>query len=117
LILRDGRVLQRIDAALRAGKRVLVHCQAGAQRSPAVVAAYLVALRGMGLEEAVALLFCSAFFWAVNFRRTLELVERDALRGATSPLCRIGGTALGMGATPPELTRPTVPPPHGGELP
>jgi hypothetical protein len=40
-MLRDRRVLARMHEHVRRNGRVLVHCQAGAQRSPAVVAAYL----------------------------------------------------------------------------
>ncbi|KAA1473558.1 DSPc-domain-containing protein [Dentipellis sp. KUC8613] len=50
----DGAVAD-IDAALRAGRNVLVHCQQGVSRSPAVVIAYLIRKRGMGYEAAAAL--------------------------------------------------------------
>jgi dual specificity MAP kinase phosphatase len=43
---------QFIDAAVRAGLRVLVHCRAGIGRSPTTVAAYLV-WTGMSVEEAI----------------------------------------------------------------
>lgn len=63
-ILRDG-VAQRdaleeaarfLDAQLRAGRRVLVHCGAGAERSPLTVAYFLVSWRGLNWDQAYLLL-------------------------------------------------------------
>lgn len=45
-----------IDAALRRGERVLVHCEEGCERAPLVVAWFLRARRGMTLDEAYELL-------------------------------------------------------------
>lgn len=69
-----------IDAALAAGRPVLVHCYAGQQRSPAVVAAYLMLSRGLSAEAAVRFVRerkPDAFFWTVNFKQTLELWARQ----------------------------------------
>jgi protein-tyrosine phosphatase len=44
-----------IDARLRAGEAVYVHCQVGIERAPLTVAWYLHAKRGMSLDEAYAL--------------------------------------------------------------
>ena len=48
-------VVARVEEVVEGGAGVLVHCQAGLSRSPAVVVAYLVRWRGMGVEEALAL--------------------------------------------------------------
>ncbi|KAF5370985.1 hypothetical protein D9615_010001 [Tricholomella constricta] len=45
-----------IDRALRSGKNVLVHCQQGISRSPAIVIAYLIRNHGMSYDNAYALL-------------------------------------------------------------
>ena len=46
--------VQALDGLVRAGHAVYVHCNAGANRSPSTVVAYLHWVRGMGLDEAVA---------------------------------------------------------------
>ncbi len=45
-----------IDAALRLGMRVLVHCEEGCERAPLAVAWFLKQRRGLTLDEAYALL-------------------------------------------------------------
>jgi len=45
-----------IDAALRIGLRVLVHCEEGCERAPLTVAWFLMTRRGMTVDEAYALL-------------------------------------------------------------
>ncbi|KAF8875647.1 protein-tyrosine phosphatase-like protein [Infundibulicybe gibba] len=45
-----------IDKALRSGRSVLVHCQQGVSRSPAVVIAYLIRNHGMSFDNAYSLL-------------------------------------------------------------
>lgn len=45
-----------IDAGLRLGMRVLVHCEEGCERAPVVIAWFLRARRGMTLDEAYALI-------------------------------------------------------------
>jgi protein tyrosine phosphatase len=76
-ILRDSTVLQEIDDAIADGRRCLVHCVAGAQRSAAVVACFLVARRGMEPSAAVARVRArrpDAFFGGVvNFQRAIAL--------------------------------------------
>lgn len=42
-----------IDTALAQNKKVLVHCNAGASRSPTIVAAYLIRKYGLTAEEAI----------------------------------------------------------------
>lgn len=60
---------------LDAGRVVLVHCVAGQQRSPSVVAAYLIEHFCLSIDEAVQFVRMrrpSAFFESVNFRPSLE---------------------------------------------
>ncbi|KAF8148262.1 protein-tyrosine phosphatase-like protein [Crassisporium funariophilum] len=45
-------VCAHIDRTLRSGRSVLVHCQQGVSRSPAVVIAYLIRNHGMSLDNA-----------------------------------------------------------------
>ena len=45
-------VCDAIDAHLSRNKRVLIHCKAGMNRSPAFVIAYLVKYNGMSLDQA-----------------------------------------------------------------
>lgn len=47
------RALDFIHQQIRAGRRILVHCQMGISRSPTLVAAYLHRHQGMPLDEAV----------------------------------------------------------------
>ncbi|GIL92911.1 hypothetical protein Vretimale_14787 [Volvox reticuliferus] len=44
------------DGAVSGGRRVLVHCQAGVSRSPAVVAGWLMRSRGLSADEALSYL-------------------------------------------------------------
>lgn len=83
----DGRVesLEAMDAALPSaveriheelarGRDVLVHCQAGRQRSATVICAYLIRYRDMSLDDAVATLKSAkrdVFFPSNNFRLSL----------------------------------------------
>lgn len=72
-----------IAAALNASppRPVIVHCFAGQQRSPTVIAAYLMRTRRWSAEEAVRFVRFhkpDAFFWSVNFKQTLELWARQA---------------------------------------
>jgi hypothetical protein len=82
-ILRDTPVLRDIHEALLEGRRVLVHCQAGAQRSPVVVACYLIKFRAMDPDGAIAFVKSRrpiAFFFHVNLAQTLSLMHADVLR-------------------------------------
>ncbi|KZV90131.1 phosphatases II [Exidia glandulosa HHB12029] len=49
------RCIEFIDAALSGGGKVLVHCFQGVSRSASVVAAYLMAKRGIARDEALEL--------------------------------------------------------------
>lgn len=64
-------IVEVMHIRLLLGNKVLVHCAAGMQRSPAVVAAYLVARRHMSPEVAmnhVRSRHAEAFFWEARFR-------------------------------------------------
>jgi protein-tyrosine phosphatase len=45
----------RIDASLKEGKKVLIHCSAGIERSPLTVVWYLYKKRGMSINQAYEL--------------------------------------------------------------
>ncbi|KAF7422204.1 hypothetical protein PC9H_010360 [Pleurotus ostreatus] len=49
-------VCEHIEAALRSGRNVLIHCQQGVSRSPAIAIAYLIRNLGMTYDAAHALL-------------------------------------------------------------
>ena len=69
-----GGAAAAIRDRLAAGGRVLVHCKAGQQRSPAVVAAYIMAERGCGADLAISAVSArkmDAFFFKPNFRDAL----------------------------------------------
>jgi len=47
------QVAESIEEELEAKKKVLVHCQAGLSRSPAVIAGFLVLKRGLSVSDAL----------------------------------------------------------------
>lgn len=66
--------VENIHYHLQMGIPVIVHCLAGQQRSPTVVAAYLVSKRGFSLEDAVRhirKIKKDAFFYKINFEDAL----------------------------------------------
>jgi protein-tyrosine phosphatase len=68
------RVISAIDSVRTSGGSVLVHCRAGMQRSPAVIAAYLMHTQGMGRDEAIQFIRNrkpDAFLTGVNFKSVL----------------------------------------------
>lgn len=79
--------VQKIHETLSRGQQVVVHCQAGQQRSPAVVAAYLMAFRDMSLAESMAFVRerkADAFFWKANFLPALEAFEAHLKRNRSN---------------------------------
>jgi len=69
------RVISAIDSVRTSGGNVLVHCHAGMQRSPAVIAAYLMHTQGMGRDEAIQFIRNrkpDAFLTGVNFYPVLK---------------------------------------------
>ena len=76
-ILNATDALHSIDSALSSGKRVLIHCLAGSQRSAAVAACYLVKHRSNDVDTAIERVKSRrpiAFFGHVNFRETIEMI-------------------------------------------
>lgn len=72
-------LVRKIQYHLSEGHGVLVHCRMGQQRAPTVVAAYLMAERGLSAMEAVQyvqLIKPDAFFGYVHFERTLVMWEQ-----------------------------------------
>lgn len=75
-ILRDTDVLKDMHDTITNGSDVLVHCQAGAQRSPAVVACYLIVYHGYTPQNAIDFIKTKrpiAFFWSANLYKALQL--------------------------------------------
>lgn len=73
MLLYLPQIVQVIETTLvNQGYKVVVHCQAGQQRSATVVAAYLM---GWNADEAIAFVKVKkpdAFFWQVNFLSVLQ---------------------------------------------
>ena len=72
-------IVERIDRELK-NNPVIVHCLAGMQRSPTVIAAYLITKYPelQKLEDVIKYIRTKkpeAFLWAVNFRDSLERYE------------------------------------------
>ena len=85
-ILRDTTVLQDVHKYITSNRKVLVHCQAGVQRSPAVVACYLIKYYDMNPEQSVAFIKTKrpiAFFWHVNLQKALQLTYEHHLDTST----------------------------------
>jgi hypothetical protein len=83
-------VVDMVCRALSAGETVVVHCKAGQQRSPAVIAAYLMVSRGMDAAtamEAVRVIKPDAFLWVANFHAALKGFEGDSSR---KPMQKVG---------------------------
>jgi protein-tyrosine phosphatase len=88
------RLTRFVRASLRAGRRTLVHCAAGEQRSCAAVCAVLMRRRGLSCDAAIAMLaarHARAFGAAgpraafVHFAPALRAWERE-LRASGRPL-------------------------------
>jgi len=67
-------LLEAIEEHVQCGKKVLIHCLAGQQRSCALVAAYLMFKKGFQYDKAVShikSIKADAFFYGVNFESAL----------------------------------------------
>ena len=76
----ETQVLHEIHKYLTKGKRVLVFCSMGVQRSAAVVAAYLIKFARYSLVDSIAYIKAKrpvAFFGDVIFLQTLFIVAND----------------------------------------
>ena len=74
-IMINTNVLDTIHSNLLKGNKVLVHCMAGAQRSCAVVACYLIKYYGMYPEKAIEYIRKHrriAFFGHITFEKAIE---------------------------------------------
>jgi atypical dual specificity phosphatase len=62
-----------LDALLKQGHNVYVHCSMGVNRSPSIVIAYFTWIKGMSLEEAVdhvtRIRFCDPYVDAIQLAR------------------------------------------------
>lgn len=60
---------EMIEKGLNDGRRILVHCNQGAQRSPCVVAAYIMTSRDISADDSIEFVRQrkkDAFFYSVN---------------------------------------------------
>jgi hypothetical protein len=74
-LLKDTDVLNKIHNTLNKGNKVLVHCNAGRQRSCATVACYLIKYHQLTPVQAVSYIKSKrkeAFFGYVNFYNTIN---------------------------------------------
>jgi len=74
-IMINSDVLDEIHTNILKRNKVLVHCRAGAQRSCAVVACYLIKYYGLYPDKAIELIRSKrriAFFGHITFERAIE---------------------------------------------
>jgi protein-tyrosine phosphatase len=74
-LILETNVLENIHRNIVNKKRVLVHCSAGMQRSCATVACYLLQYHNMNPQQAVEYIRSKrpiAFFWTINFEKTIN---------------------------------------------
>ena len=73
------KIVRIIDLELSKGKKILVHCYAGIQRSATVVASYLMKKYSLSKEQAISYIRKRrpiAFTPMVNFNKTLSLFSK-----------------------------------------
>ena len=92
-------VADEIQAVLRSGKHVLVHCKASLSRSPALIIAYLMKYHSLSLKEAGKLLK-SKFdaTWPCD-RFSYDLVEYERLLAKPYHLSRTGLAGIILGSS------------------
>ena len=68
-------IVYKLNNEYKEGHTILVHCAAGMQRSPAVVAMFLIGLFGMTHEQAMAYIQEKrpvAFYLNANFKESIK---------------------------------------------
>jgi protein-tyrosine phosphatase len=79
-LLLDTQVLYEIKKYVNEGKKVLVFCSMGMQRSAAVVACYLIKFHKYEIENAITFIKSRrpiAFLGDVNFLQTIYMIAND----------------------------------------
>jgi protein-tyrosine phosphatase len=82
-LMSKTQVLDKIHTCLMNNQPVLVHCQAGMQRSCALVACYLIKYNYMESSNAIQFIRLKrhiAFFGAVNFQTAIDLFYLSTIR-------------------------------------
>ena len=75
-------ILNYICDEYKKGKKILVHCLAGNQRSAAFICAFLMMYNNINLQQSINYLLekkANVFFFGktINFKSALEKIERD----------------------------------------
>jgi protein-tyrosine phosphatase len=73
-------IVYKLQQEYKEGNGILVHCAAGMQRSPAVIAMFLIAIGGMKSEQAMAYIQSKrpvAFFMNANFGPAIKGFEES----------------------------------------
>lgn len=73
-------IVYKLHNEYKEGRPILVHCAAGMQRSPAVIAMYLIAVADMKAEQAMAYIQSKrpvAFFMNANFGKAIKGFEES----------------------------------------
>lgn len=78
-------IIYKIRDEYNSGKKILVHCLAGNQRSAAFICAFLMLYKSFTLEESVNYLLikkANVFFFGktINFKNALEKIENDLFK-------------------------------------
>jgi len=75
-----GEIAYRMLKEYNEGKRILVHCMAGRQRSAMSVAVFLIVKRGFTTDEAIHHIRSKrsiAFFPSPNFKKSIQAFEKQ----------------------------------------
>jgi protein-tyrosine phosphatase len=76
-------IVYKLQQEYKEGHGILVHCAAGMQRSPAVIAMFLIAIAGMKSEQAMPFIQSKrpiAFFPSANFGPAIKGFEESLLK-------------------------------------
>ena len=75
-----GEIAYLMTKEYREGKRILVHCMAGRQRSAMSVAVFLILYKGLTTDEAIQAIRSKrsiAFLPSANFKRSIQVFEKQ----------------------------------------